>query len=143
MADKESGSNKAWMLRILKMGVALVGATVVGTWATRRTSWSPIVRGGMRAGGAVLAAYLLRKKAPNAAVGLGTYAIATLAGGAVEQYDMSRYLSATDSQRAALGSGSTAGAQPAGTPGALPAGAGPATGLEGLAAYRSEGYAVL
>lgn len=143
---KYEGSDKTFAMRIVKIGVALIGATVLGTWATRRTSWSPLWRGIARAGGAGVAAYLLRKKMPNAAIGLGTYAVATLAGGAVEQYDMSRYLSMTDSQRAALGSGSSSGATTTGgtstTPATIPAGSG-GTGLEGLAAYRAQGYATL
>lgn len=143
---KYEGSDRTFAMRIVKIGVALIGATVLGTWATRRTSWSPLWRGIARAGGAGVAAYLLRKKMPNAAIGLGTYAVATLAGGAVEQYDMSRYLSMTDSQRAALGTGSSSGATTTGgtstTPASIPAGSG-GTGLEGLAAYRAQGYATL
>lgn len=143
---KYEGSDKTFAMRIVKIGVALIGATVLGTWATRRTSWSPLWRGVARAGSAGVAAYLLRKKMPNAAIGLGTYAVATLAGGAVEQYDMSRYLSMTDAQRAALGSGSSSGATTTGgtnpTPATIPAGSG-GTGLEDLAMYRAQGYATL
>jgi hypothetical protein len=133
-------------MRVVKIGLALIGATVLGTWATRRTSWNPLWRGIARAGGAGLAAYLVRKRMPNAAIGLGTYAVATLAGGAVEQYDMSRYLSMGDQQRAALGQGSGSGAGMTGGTatgtGQIPAGSGD-TGLEALVAYRSQGYATL
>lgn len=143
MAKYEGGSDKGFAMRVLKIGVALIGATVLGTWATRRTTWSPLWRGIARAGGAGLAAYLVRKKAPNVAIGLGTYAVATLAGGAVEQYDMSRYLAATDAQREALGSSSTSGATTQGATQQLNAGAGYGTGLEHLAAYQSRGYAAV
>lgn len=152
---KYSSSNKEFAMRILKIGAALVGATILGTWATRRTTWSPLVRGLARASGAMLAAYLIRKKAPYAAIGLGTYGVATLAEGAVTQYDMTRYLSLTDQQRSQQlpqtttggatttgGSTTTGGTTTGGasTP-ALPAGSG--TGLEGLEDYRRSGYAVL
>jgi hypothetical protein len=151
MAKYNGGGNREFAMRIIKIGLALVGATVVGTWATRRTAWKPLMRGIARAGGAALAAYLVRKKAPHVAIGLGTYAVATLAAGAVEEYDMTRYLAATDAQRSAqlpvttTGGATTTGGTATGTGtttgGALPAGSG--TGLEGLAEYRRNGYAVL
>lgn len=143
MAKQYESSNKGFAMRVLRIGVALIGATVVGTWATRRTSWSPMVRGLARAAGAGVAAYLVRKKMPNAAIGLGTYAVATLASGAVEQYDMSRYLAATDAERAALGQGSSSGATT--TSGAqIPEGSGyGGTGLESLQGYRERGYAAV
>lgn len=141
MAKNYDGSDKTFAMRVVKIGLALIGATVLGTWATRRTSWSPLWRGVARAGGSGLAAYLVRKRMPNVAIGLGTYAVATLAGGAVEQYDMSRYLSMTDASRAALGSGSSSGATTTTTPGQIPAGSG--TGLEALEQFRRNGYATL
>lgn len=141
----KDSSNKEFAMRVVKIGLALVGATVLGTWATRRAGWAPVYRGAVRAIGAGLAAYLVRKKAPNAAIGLGTYAVATLAAGAVEQYDMSRYLAATDAQRAQLGQGSSSGAQTQGgtTQGAtqqLNAAAGPGFAGDAMRQYQQAGY---
>lgn len=145
MADS-NGSNKQFAMRVVKIGAALIGATVLGTWALRRTTWSPMMRGGARLVGSAIAAYLLRKKAPNAAIGLGVYGLAAAASGAVETYDMTRYLSLTDAQRASQlpatttgGASTTTGGTTTG--GALPAGSG--TGLEHLNEYRRQGYAVL
>lgn len=137
----KDSSNKEFAMRVVKIGLALVGATVLGTWATRRAGWAPVYRGAVRAIGAGLAAYLVRKKAPNAAIGLGTYAVATLAAGAVEQYDMSRYLAATDAQRAQLGQGSSSGAQTqGGTTQQLNAAAGPGFAGDAMRQYQQAGY---
>lgn len=143
---KYTSSNREFAMRVVKIGLTLVGATVVGVWATRRTSWKPLVRGIARAGSAALAAYLVRKKAPYAAIGLGVYSVATVLEGAVTEWDMSRYLAMSDGQRSAAlpatttGGASTTGGTASGSA-ALPAGSG--TGLEGLADYRRNGYAVL
>lgn len=142
--------NKGFLWFVVKLGATFVAATALGTWATRRTALSPLWRGVVRAGVAGGVALLARKKAPALATGAGVYGFATLVEGAVEQYDMSRYLAATDAQRSAqLGQGASSGAQtqgaaqpytfspPANGPGPMP------TGLEGLEAYRANGYAAL
>lgn len=133
---------------VLKVGATVVGATAIGTWATRRTSYSPLVRAAMRAAVAGGAAYFAGRKMPALATGLGVYAVSTLASGAVEQYDMSRYLAASDAGRAQLGAGSTGGG--ASTTGATPGATGyyalggGQVGDEGpFAAYQAAGYAAL
>lgn len=138
---------------ILKVGATVVGATAIGTWATRRTSYTPLVRAAMRAAVAGGAAYFAGRKMPALATGLGVYAVSTLASGAVEQYDMSRYLAASDATRAQLGAGSTGGGASttgASTTGATPGGngyyalGGGQVGDEGpFAAYQAAGYAAL
>ena len=141
--------NKDFLWFIVKLGATFIGATALGTWATRRTNMTPLWRGLVRAGVAGGVALLVRKKAPALATGAGVYGFATLVEGVVEQYDMSRYLAATDAQRSAqLGQGASSGATttttnpytfapPANGPGPMP------TGLEGLEAYRANGYAAL
>lgn len=116
-------SDKSFWMTIAKVGVTVVGATVIGTWALRRTSSTPVVKGVLRLGVSAFGAYLLRKKAPAVAIGLGTYGVAALAGGAVEQFDMSRYLGMTDQERQALNqqTPAQAGALPQGSPNPAPA----------------------
>jgi len=144
MATKEKG----WIWAIVKIGATVIAASALGAWATRRTSWSPMMRGAVRGVSAGVAAWFARKKAPNLALGLGVYALATAAEGGVEQYDMSRYLGMADSERQALGAGSTSGATTQGgtqpQPATIPAGSGYGAAYgDAIESYQRAGYPVI